>query len=278
MGKTAVKDIYLPEPATIVSVRDLTPTEKYFEFKLASGKSLGHQPGQFAEISLPGIGEAPISISTPPEKTPGFGMGIRKAGSLTGALHALSAGDTIGVRGPFGTSFPVKTAMQGKDILFVCAGIGMIPLRSAITYVLAHRKDFGKVTILSGTRSPEYRLFTDELAAWGREKDVEVLETVDQGDASWKGNVGVITTLFPKIKINPKKTVALIVGPPVMYKFALLELRKVDFPESHVYVSLERHMKCGVGKCGHCQINGLYTCQDGPVFRYSDIAQLREAI
>jgi sulfhydrogenase subunit gamma (sulfur reductase) len=278
MGKTALKDIYLPEPATVVSVRDLTPTEKYFEFKIDSGRSLGHLPGQFAEISIPGMGEAPISISTPPEKTPGFGMGIRRAGSLTGALHALDAGAKIGVRGPFGTAFPVKTAMQGKDILFVCAGIGMIPLRSAITYVLAHRKDYGKVFILSGTRTPAFRLFADELAAWSREKDVEVLETVDQADDSWKGNVGVITTLFPKIKINAKKTVALIVGPPVMYKFALLELRKYDFPLGSVYVSLERHMKCGVGKCGHCQINGLYTCQDGPVFRYSDIAQVREAI
>jgi NAD(P)H-flavin reductase len=278
MGKSALADIYLPQPATVAKVSDLTPTEKYFEFKLDSGKPLGHLPGQFAEISIPGIGEAPISISTPPAADNRFGMGIRRAGNLTSALHALAPGAKIGVRGPFGTSFPVKTAMKGKDILFVCAGIGMIPLRSAITYVLAHRQDYGKVFILSGTRTPAFRLFEKELSAWSREKDVELLETVDQPDDGWKGNVGVITTLFTKIEFNPKKTIALIVGPPVMYKFALLELRKREMGFNNIYVSLERHMKCGVGKCGHCQINGIYTCQDGPVFKYADIARVREAI
>ena len=278
MGKTVLKDIYLPELATVETIRELTPTEKYFEFTLDSGRSLGHLPGQFAEISLPGIGEAPISISSKPEKTAGFGMGIRKAGNVTKALHDLNAGAKIGIRGPFGTSFPVDTEMKGQDILFLCAGIGMIPLRSAITHVLDHRQEYGKITILSGTRSPEFRLFTDELEAWGKVGDVTVLETVDEGDDSWKGNVGVITTLFQKITINAKQTVALIMGPPIMYKFALLELRKHDFLFEHIYVSLERHMKCGVGKCGHCQINGIYTCQDGPVFRYADIAQVREAI
>jgi NAD(P)H-flavin reductase len=278
MGKTAVKDIYLPETATAVKVSRLTPTEKLFTFKLDSGKPLGHMPGQFAEISLLGIGEAPISISSPPEAAPTFEMGIRQVGSLTTALHKLSPGDKVGVRGPFGTTFPVKTAMKGRDLLFVCAGIGMIPLRSAIKYVLAHRKDYGRVIILSGTRTPAFRLFADELEQWGKTDGVELLETVDQPEGSWKGNVGVITTLFPKVSFNPKKTVALIVGPPVMYKFALLELRKCEMSFNNIYVSLERKMKCGVGKCGHCQIDSLYACQDGPVFRYADIAAIKEAI
>ncbi len=278
MGKIATKDIYLPEPATAVAIRQLTPTEKYFQFKLDSGRPLGHLPGQFAEISLFGIGEAPISISSAPHGEPTFEMGIRRVGSLTGALHKISVGDKVGVRGPFGTTFPVTTAMKGRDLLFVCAGIGMIPLRSAITYVMAHRQDYGKVFILSGTRTPAFRLFSDELERWGTVDGVTLLETVDQPDDGWKGNVGVITTLFSKITFDPKNTIALIVGPPVMYKFALLELRKLEMSDSNVYVSLERKMKCGVGKCGHCQINGLYACQDGPVFRYSDIAETREAI
>jgi NAD(P)H-flavin reductase len=278
MGTTAVKDIYLPVSATLAKITALTPTEKLFQFKLDGGQPLGHLPGQFAEISLYGIGEAPISVSSPPDSTPLFEMGIRQAGSLTAALHKLEVGAKLGVRGPFGTAFPVKTAMKGKDLLFVCAGIGMIPLRSAIKYVLARRKDYGKIYILSGTRTPAFRLFADELAAWGKTEGVELLETVDQPDPGWKGNVGVITTLFPKITFNPKKTVALIVGPPVMYKFALLELKKYNMQYSNIYMSLERKMKCGVGKCGHCQINGLYACQDGPVFRYADIAEVREAI
>jgi NAD(P)H-flavin reductase len=278
MGTTAVKDIYLPVSATLAKITALTPTEKLFQFKLDGGQPLGHLPGQFAEISLYGIGEAPISVSSPPDSTPLFEMGIRQAGSLTAALHKLEVGAKLGVRGPFGTAFPVKTAMKGKDLLFVCAGIGMIPLRSAIKYVLARRKDYGKIYILSGTRTPAFRLFADELAAWGKTEGVELLETVDQPDPGWKGNVGVITTLFPKITFNPKKTVALIVGPPVMYKFALLELKKYDMQYGNIYMSLERKMKCGVGKCGHCQINGLYACQDGPVFRYADIAEVREAI
>jgi NAD(P)H-flavin reductase len=278
MGTTAVKDIYLPVSATLAKITALTPTEKLFQFKLDGGQPLGHLPGQFAEISLYGIGEAPISVSSPPDSTPLFEMGIRQAGSLTAALHKLEVGAKLGVRGPFGTAFPVKTAMKGKDLLFVCAGIGMIPLRSAIKYVLARRKDYGKIYILSGTRTPAFRLFADELAAWGKTEGVELLETVDQPDPGWKGNVGVITTLFPKITFNPKKTVALIVGPPVMYKFALLELKKYDMQYGNIYMSLERKMKCGVGKCGHCQINSLYACQDGPVFRYADIAEVREAI
>jgi sulfhydrogenase subunit gamma (sulfur reductase) len=278
MAKSADQDIYLPESATAVAISQLTPTEKFFKFKLDSGRSLGHLPGQFAEISIYGIGEAPISISSAPTEKAFFEMGIRQVGDVTTALHKMAVGDKVGVRGPFGTTFPVKTAMKGKDLLFVCAGIGMIPLRSAITYVLGHRKDYGQVFILSGTRTPAFRLFSDELEAWGKEKDVRILETVDQPDDGWPGSVGVITTLFSKISFNAKKTVALICGPPVMYKFALLELRKFKMSDHDIYVSLERNMKCGVGKCGHCQINGLYTCQDGPVFRYSDIAAVREAI
>ena len=278
MEKSAMNDIYLPVPATTIRTRPMTATEKFFEFKLDSGKELGHLPGQFAEVSLPGIGEAPISISSPPEGKGTFEMVIRRVGNVTAAIHNLKEGDTVWIRGPFGTNFPVGTVMKGKDVLFVCGGIGLIPLRSAIKYVLAKRGDYGKITILSGTKTPQERLFPDELAAWGARGDVELLESVDQADGSWEGNVGVVTTLFQKIKPDPKKTVAVICGPPVMYKFTLLELRKLEFNNDNVYMSLERQMKCGVGKCGHCQAGSMYICQDGPVVSYSAIASQREAI
>jgi len=272
------KDIYLPETATVLKSEPMTEMENFFEFKLDSGKELGHMPGQFAEISIPGIGEAPISISSSPTQKGVFQMGVRKMGNVTKHLHNVKTGDKVGVRGPFGTWFPVDTAMKGKDILFVGGGIGLVPLRSVIRYVLDNRKDYGDVTILFGCKTPPERLFVKELAEWAGRDDAVFKETVDKSDASWKGNEGVITTLMPGLKINPKNTIAAICGPPVMYKFVILELKQMDVPPESIYVSLERRMKCGVGKCGHCQINNLYVCQDGPVFRYADIIDVEEAI
>jgi NAD(P)H-flavin reductase len=268
----------VPEQATIVSTEPVTAMERYFEVKLGSGSSLGHMPGQFAEISVPLVGEAPISISSPPDGNGTFELVVRKMGRVTAALHGLQAGAKIGVRGPFGTHFPVDGVMKGKDVLFICGGIGLVPVRSAIKYVLNNRSDYGKVTILYGTKTPPERLFLKELAAWSARSDVTFMETVDRGDATWKGNVGVITTLIPKVKVNPESTIVIICGPPIMYKFVLVELRGIAIPHENIYLSLERHMKCGVGKCGHCQINGLYACQDGPVFKYSDIEGVQEAI
>lgn len=274
------KDVYRPEPATVLKNEPMTATENFFEFKLDSGQDLGHMPGQFAEVSLAGIGEAPISISSSPTQAGIFQMVVRKAGNVTGKLHSLAPGAKVGFRGPFGTTFPVNREMKGKDILFICGGIGLVPVRSAINYVLHNRQDYGKVTILFGSKSPAERLFLDELAAWTKRDDVNFLETVDRSDPEkkWQGNVGVITTLVPDINLDITKTVALVCGPPIMYKFVMIELEKVQLPHQQIYLSLERHMKCGVGKCGHCQINNLYVCQDGPVFKYSDITEVREAI
>ena len=268
---------YIPEKATIKKITQLTETEKLFLLSLESGKSLGHAPGQFVEVSLFGIGEGPISISSPPARDNTFELGVRAAGNLTRALHGLSAGAAIGIRGPFGHGFPVETLM-GKDLLFVAGGIGLVPLRSLIKYSLEHRDAFGRVIILFGARTPKERLFTDELREWSSREDVEFLETVDRGDDSWKGNVGVITTLFKKITVNPRKTAALIVGPPVMYKYALLEVKAKEIPKNNIWLSLERRMKCGLGKCGHCQINNYYVCQEGPVFAYPQIEEKEEAL
>lgn len=275
---TSPADIYLPQPAAVTKAEPMTKLEMFFEFKLAGGRELGHLPGQFCEVSIPGIGEAPISISSSPTYRDGFQMVVRRVGNVSGAMHGLKAGGTVGIRGPFGTSFPVDGAMKGKDLLFICGGIGLVPVRSAIQYALDHRRDYGRVMILFGTRTPADRLFVDDMARWAGQKDVTVLETVDRGDESWKGNVGVITTLMPKVKLDPARTVAVVCGPPIMYKFVIIELDKMKVPQESIYVSLERHMKCGVGKCGHCQVNGIYVCQEGPVFRYADIAGVREAI
>ncbi len=268
---------YVPEKATIKKITQLTETEKLFLLSLDSGQSLGHAPGQFVEVSLFGIGEGPISISSPPAKDNTFELGVRAAGNLTRALHGLKAGDAIGVRGPFGHGFPVETLM-GKDLLFVAGGIGLVPLRSLIKYSLEHRDAFGRIIILFGSRSPKERLFTDELAAWSKQKDVEFLETVDRSEEGWTGNVGVITTLFKKITIDPRKTAVMIVGPPVMYKYALLEVKEKEVPRQNIFLSLERRMKCGLGKCGHCQINNYYVCQEGPVFAYPQIEDKEEAL
>lgn len=269
--------LYLPELATIEKVSTMTSTESYFKIKLGSGKELGHKPGQFVEVSLFGIGEAPISVSSSPTMKGGFELVVRKVGNVTGVMHGLKAGATVGIRGPFGTSFPFEET-KGRDILFVAGGIGLVPARSFINYVLDNRKDYGRVIILFGARTPVDRLFTDELSAWAKRPDVEFLETVDRGDDTWKGNVGVITTLFPKVDIDPAKTACVIVGPPIMYKFVIIEAKKKGIADGDIHMSLERRMKCGVGKCGHCQINQYYCCQEGPVFTYEQVKPLPEAL
>lgn len=272
------KDIYLPLPATVGEVQPMTKLESFFSCRLDSGEELGHMPGQFVEVSIPGIGEAPISVSSSPTRKGSFEMVVRKVGNVSEAMHGLAAGDKLFIRGPFGSSFPVDEAMKGKDIIFVCGGIGIVPVRSAIQYVLDNRDDYGRVMILFGAKTPRDRLFIEELDKWRIEKNVTFLETVDRRDESWSGPEGVITTLLPLVKVDKDKTIAVICGPPIMYKFVIIVLLDAGLKEDQIYLSLERHMKCGVGKCGHCQISNIYVCQDGPVFRFSDITDIEEAL
>jgi len=276
-GSSGFNSIYLPTLAEVTRTAQLTKMEKLFEIRLKSGRELGHQPGQFVEVSLFGIGEAPISVSSSPTKKGSFELAVRSVGNVTKALHQMNPGASLGIRGPFGKGFPVEE-MKGKDLLFVAGGIGLVPLRSLINYVLDKRSDFGRVMVLFGAKTPAEQLFLDELAKWRTSKEMEYWETVDRTDGNWKGNVGVITTLFPKVTPDPKKTVAIIVGPPVMYRFAILEAQVKGIPDDQIIVSLERRMKCGVGKCGHCQMNDIYVCQEGPVFKYARIKNLKEAI
>ncbi|OIO89886.1 MAG: oxidoreductase [Armatimonadetes bacterium CG2_30_59_28] len=269
--------IYFPQTATIDSCEQLTEKEKFFRLVLPNQAPLGHGPGQFVEVSLFGIGEAPISVSSSPTRNYGFDLCVRATGNVSNALHRLDKGAKVGIRGPFGSQFPVDN-MKGKDVLFVAGGLGLIPLRSLIWYVLDKRSEFGKVTILYGCKNPGELLFKDEMKEWEERSDVEFLATVDQGGDAWTGNVGVITTLIPHVEIDPRNTVANVVGPPIMYRFVILDLLARGLDDDQIIVSLERHMKCGIGKCGHCQINGKYVCMDGPVFSYAEIKRLDEAL
>jgi sulfite reductase subunit B len=269
--------LLVPEPATIVKKERMTELETLYEVRLDSGKELGHKPGQFVELSIFGIGEAPISVSSSPGGAT-FELLVRRIGHVTTKLESLESGDKIGIRGPFGNGFDVDE-IKGKDILFVSGGCGLAPTRSLINYVMEHREDFGKVTILYGCKEPKAILFDRDLEGWGDVRDVIVKRTVDScpDGECWEGDVGLITTLIPPLELDAENTIGIIVGPPVMYRFVLKELKAKSIPDENIIVSLERRMKCGVGKCGHCQMNGIYVCLEGPVFKYDDVKDIPEA-
>ncbi len=269
---------YVPRPATLVSKKELSSNVTLFEFAQDSGRTLAHRPGQFIQVSVYGVGEAPFSVSSPPQtEHHRFELAIRKAGAVTNALHNMEVGSKVGIRGPYGSYFPMQKFV-GQDFLFIAGGLGYIPLRSVLYYMLRHRDEFGHIMLLVGTRNPSERIFTDQLQEISRRQDVEVHETVDVPDDNWQGNVGVITTLFSKIQISPENTYVGMIGPPVMYKFVIDECSNLGITRDRIYVSLERRMKCALGKCGHCQIDGLNCCVDGPVFCYTQIANIPEAL
>ncbi len=273
--------LYVPEKVKIARVERFTETERFFRLELLSGKSLGHDPGQFVQVSILGIGEAPISISSPPSPGNTFEICVRAVGDVTNKLHTLNEGDTIFIRGPFGHGFDadIMRRMEGKHLLFIGGGIGYVPLRSLINNVIKEPGKYAKISILFGCKRPAERLYVNELAELAAMKGkVEFLETVDRAADGWNGNVGVITTLIPKVDLDPQRTIAVIVGPPIMYKFVLISLMDKRLPKENIYMSLERRMKCGVGKCGHCKMEGIYVCQEGPVFNYADVQNNEEVL
>lgn len=279
LNRTLTHDsIYMPTPARVAEIKQFTPIEKWFRIVLPSGFHIDHQPGQFVEMSILGIGEAPISICSAPAESNGhFDVVVRSVGKLTNALHRLQAGQMVGVRGPFGRPFPMEK-YRGKDILFVGGGLGLAPLRSVIAEVLAERGKYGRIIILYGARTPADFLFPEDLQAWQTRSDIEFMVTVDKGTPDWSGNVGVITTLLPKVSFDARNTVAVTIGPPVMYKYVVRDLVARGIPDGNIWMSFERQMKCGVGKCGHCQMHHMYTCQSGPSFAYSEVKDLEEAL
>lgn len=277
-ARTVAPSVYRPLPADVLWVKRQTELENQYGLRLRGGRPLGHSPGQFVQVSMLGIGECPISICSPPTRPETFELTVRRVGDVTGAMHGLRAGDVVGVRGPLGHGFDVEE-LHGRDLLIVAGGCALAPARSLIQYVLDRRDRFGAFHLLYGARSPAELLFRDELEAWQSDPAVNCLVTVDRGDDTWRGNTGVVTRLFAQLpKLEPERTRIAVIGPPIMFKFVMLELLARGFPQRHVYCSLERRMKCGLGKCGHCQINDLYACLDGPVFNYGDLVGTREAI
>lgn len=237
-----------------------------------SGGELGFAPGQFTMLYRFGIGEVPISISGDPAQPEQLVQTIRRAGAVTNALCDLMPGDPIGVRGPFGNPWPVVEA-EGGDAVFVGGGIGLAPLRPAIHAVLANRGKYSDVVLLYGARSPQELLYAQQLREWGARFDMTVLVTVDRGEATWTGSVGVVTKLVRRGPYDPEETTAFVCGPEIMMRFAAAELLKRGIGRSQIYVSMERNMKCGFGSCGHCQTGRMFVCSDGPVFTLSDAAR-----
>jgi NAD(P)H-flavin reductase len=228
-------------------------------------------PGQFNMLYAFGAGESAISISGDPTKTGRLTHTIRRVGTVTGALANLRTGDQLGLRGPFGTPWPMD-ALRGRDLVFVAGGIGLAPLRPAICHALAHRAGFGRIVILAGARSPADVLFAAELERWNALDGVECRITVDRADESWKGSVGVVTTLIPKAGVDPARAAALVCGPEIMMRYTAAELRKCGLTEQHIFITMERNMKCAIALCGHCQLGPEFICKDGPVYRLDRIA------
>ena len=269
------ENIFLPMECKIVRAHQATPAEKHFTLKMADGAILKFEPGQILEVSLFGYGEIPIGIASSPTREHTFDIVVRTVGRVSTAINRLTEGDSLYIRGPLGRGFPLEK-LRGHNILVVAGGIGLCPTRSLIQYILDRRKEFKKFTLFYGTRSPDQQLFLDDLRVFRNSPDVHYFETVDQSSPGWNGHVGLITTLFNKVKIE-SDTRVVICGPPVVFKFVVAELDKLGVNRENIYVDLERRMKCGVGKCGHCQINDKYCCLDGPVFSIKETSLLEEA-
>lgn len=267
----------LPEQAVIRKTKYQTYDTITFTMSFINGRQEEYrfQPGQYNMISLFGIGEAAISISSGPERRDSFDHTVRVVGNVTRALRRLEEGNIVGIRGPYGQGWPMDNAV-GKDVLVVAGGMGLAPIRPAIAQILENPDHFGKIEILYGARTPEDLLFTDEFNSWGSKSSCRLLTTVDmvpEGE-KWDGHVGVVTMLYKEMQAKPRNTIVFMCGPQIMMRFGIIGLVRGGFSPDQIYVSLERRMKCGVGVCGHCQTGPLHVCKDGPVFQYSSLQQL----
>jgi NAD(P)H-flavin reductase len=266
--------------AEISNIIHLTEMEKLFHVRIVNDEErsrFSFLPGQFVMLELPGYGEVPISISSSPTNKGYIELCIRKAGTVTGILHQARRGAKVGLRGPFGTHFPLLK-MKGHNVLLIAGGLGLAPLRAPIFHVTENRSDYQDVHILYGTKDPSQLLFDYQYEQWRRIDGVNLSIIVEKPDASWRGEVGLITKLLDGITISPADTYAIVCGPPVMFKFVCNQLSRIGVPMNRMFVSLERRMHCGMGKCCRCNIGSTYTCVDGPVFDFWSVMNLKEAI
>lgn len=265
-----------PAPFRVQSISRETPDTYTFVLEPEEDTAWhAFQPGQFSMLYLFGVGELPISISGDPGRHGRLTYTVRAVGQATRSLVSVKKGDTVGVRGPFGRGWPVQQA-RGKDVLIAAGGIGLAPLRPVIYHILRHRPDYGRLILLYGARSPRDQLYRKELADWARQPNTQILNTVDYGALSWRGHVGVVTTLFRYVRLQPDRTVGMVCGPEIMMRFVAREMGLRGVPASSVYLSMERNMKCALGYCGHCQYGPHFICKDGPVFPYEQIRALMD--
>ena len=263
----------LPVPFVVDRTQRETADTFTLELLAQGGGRFPFEPGQFNMIYALGIGEVPISISGDPAFPQKLVHTTRAVGAVTKAMGKLRRGDAVGIRGPYGTRWPVREA-EGCDVVFVAGGIGLAPLRPALYEILSHRERYERVVLLYGARTTDDILFRKQLKEWRGDFDLEVHVTVDRAIGDWRGNVGVVTTLIPRVPFDPYNTVAMICGPETMMRFTVLELERRGVLPSKMWLSLERNMKCGVGLCGHCQCGSKFICRDGPVFPCADVWDL----
>ena len=272
--KQPASDPMIPKPYRVQHVRRDTSDTFTLELVPKTHADIPlFMPGQFNMLYIFGVGEVPISISGDPAKRGTLIHTTRAVGAVTSAMRRLKPDDALGVRGPYGSHWPVEDAF-GSDVVLVAGGIGLAPLRPAMYQILAYRERFGKVVLLYGARTPSDILFRRELEQWRAHFDLEVYVTVDRATDSWRGSVGVVTHLIPKAPFDPQNTVAMVCGPETMMRFTALELEKRGVSNNNIHLSMERNMKCAIGLCGHCQFGPVFVCKDGPVFSYPDIRDL----
>ena len=270
-----VKDVLIPQVGVITDIREETPDVKTFRVNAPEGgKLFEHMPGQCAMLCAPGVSEGMFSITSSPTNKEYQEFSIKKCGMLTDYLHSLEVGDEITVRGPYGNNFPVDTELKGKNLLFIAGGIGLAPLRSVINYVLDNRSDYGTIDILYGSRSKDDLVQLKEIQdVWMKTEGVNVYLTIDREQEGWDGHVGFVPNYVTELGFDPQGKV-LVCGPPIMIKFVLQGLDKLGFDRTQVFTTLEMRMKCGIGKCGRCNVGNKYVCKDGPVFRFDELGEL----
>jgi len=264
----------------ITNIVELTPMEKLFHLKIldpVEREIFNFRAGQFVMVEVPGFGEIPISIASSPNNREFIELCIRKAGRTTRILHKAVIGSKVGIRGPFGTSFPMEK-MAGHHILLIAGGLGLAPLRAPIYWVNEHRSEYKDVHILYGAKEPWQMLFTYQYEEWVKISHIKMHTVVEKADKNWTGKTGLITDLFQDVAIDPSRTYAIVCGPPVMFKFVCDHMDDLGVPMNQMFVSLERRMHCGMGKCCRCMVGSTFTCVDGPVFDYWSVMNLREAI
>ncbi|MBU0635350.1 MAG: FAD/NAD(P)-binding protein [Candidatus Omnitrophica bacterium] len=264
----ADKNPYRPIEAQVLDVIAETPTIRTVRFK--TKEEVAFVTGQFIELTIPGVGEAPFTPSSRPSMREAMEVTVMKVGRVTEFIHKLKKGDIIGIRGPFGRGYPLDE-FKGKEILVVGGGCGFAPLRSLMYTFFDMSGQFKKLFFRGGCRTPKELVYRNETDEWAKRKDLNFKLTVDNGDESWKGNVGLVTTILDDVEMDYKQGIGVVCGPPIMMKFAAKKLLEMGFKENNLYLSMEKNMSCGIGKCGHCRLGSYYACKDGPVFSYDKI-------